>query len=806
MPHVIKVTRAHVSGLRRIPCDTPQKELPSFWLEIGADLELRAMNANRTRSPSTSIWLLGLVCVTSLISQAQLPLNHRVLVVYNSANSSSVSVANYYATQRSIPTANLCPITPPSATSLTWSQYVSAVKTPVQNCLNAVGPQNILYVVFTYQTPYLVSGSTGPLYYALDQYVADIWDQYANQDFYPAPSQAHPYYDDAQSQGNVYQQFVSFASYRAQPGASTIYSVWRLDGATAALAQGLVDKAIAAEHSGLAGQACLDRNRGDIAYVLDSDYGAGDWDLHQAATFSALAGFSVTEDPNWAEFGTLPAPLCPNAALYSGWYSLNHYNNAFTWNTGAIGWHLDSASAFDPRGGTNWSANAIINGITVTSGSVNEPYLEGLVRPGGTFRDLLQGANVGDAFLRNTRWLKWMILNLGDPLYCPFPNGLPPFNPPPPQFSLALSRRYVLNGDSPTATVTLAKAAPPGGTVVNLSSGMTSLVTVPASVIVPAGSRTASFTVTTAAGPPVTNDTAVRITASGVGQNTLTVSPLLGGLFVNPGWIIGGATASGLIVLNGNAKAGGAIVALSSNSPSISVPATVTVPQGAGQAYFTISSSFVATSATGTISATLLGATTTASLTVAPALSAISVSPTITPGGAPATLEIYLGAYAPAGGWQVNLSSSNPSVASLPATVTVPTGSRYLQVPVTTTPQCSNAAVTLTASSGVSTLRVSLTVTPPPVNYLSFASPVKGGTAVTATVFISYPACTQGLPVTLLSSNQAVASVPSSITVAGGQRSATFVITTSQVVSTTMVNISATSDNVTKSKVLSVTP
>src|ERR1019366_5811582 len=266
------------------------------------------------------------------------------------------------------------------------------------------------------------------------------------------------------------------------------------------------------------------------------------------------AGGLSCEDPNWAEFGTSPAPLsCPNAALYSGWYSLNHYNNAFTWNTGAIGFHLDSASALDPRGGTNWSANAIIAGITVTSGAVYEPYLQGLVRPGGTFRDLLQGANVGDAFLRNTRWLKWMILNLGDPLYRPFRNGLSPSNPPPPQFSLALSSRYVVNGDAPSATVTLANPAPPGGTVVNLSSSLPNLVKVPASVTVPAGATTATFTINTAATPLVTTDTPARVTATGVGQNALTVSPLLAALFVTPGSILGGASANALIMLNENA-------------------------------------------------------------------------------------------------------------------------------------------------------------------------------------------------------------------------------------------------------------
>jgi hypothetical protein len=39
----------------------------------------------------------------------------------------------------------------------------------------------------------------------------------------------------------------------------------------------------------------------------------------------------------------------------------------------------------------------------------------------------LEGAIVGDALLRNTAWLKWQILNMGDPLYRPFPRGRSPF-------------------------------------------------------------------------------------------------------------------------------------------------------------------------------------------------------------------------------------------------------------------------------------------------------------------------------------------------------------------------------------------
>ena len=42
------------------------------------------------------------------------------------------------------------------------------------------------------------------------------------------------------------------------------------------------------------------------------------------------------------EFGTPPAPSrCEDAAFYAGWYSLDHYNDAFTWKPGAIGIHLE---------------------------------------------------------------------------------------------------------------------------------------------------------------------------------------------------------------------------------------------------------------------------------------------------------------------------------------------------------------------------------------------------------------------------------------------------------------------------------
>lgn len=301
-------------------------------------------------------------------------------------------------------------------------------------------------------------------------------------------------------------------------GRGPIYSVWRLDAANASLAKGLVDKAIWAEANGLAGQGCFDRNRGDVEEASDSGYTAAEWDLHRAADFVRQAGFEVTEDDQEAEFGTPPAPLrCDNAAFYSGWYSLNHYNDAFTWNPGAIGYHLDSASALDPRGGPNWSANALIHGITVTSGAVAEPYLEGLPQADGVFRNIFEGGNVGDAFLRNTPALKWMILNMGDPLYRPFPLGFPAFNPAvTPQSALVLNPRAVPGGNSSTGFIVLTAPAPAGGTLVTLKSSDSGLAEFPDQVVVPEGSTFARFSIKTSA---VTSDTPVQVLASGDGMS-----------------------------------------------------------------------------------------------------------------------------------------------------------------------------------------------------------------------------------------------------------------------------------------------
>ena len=81
--------------------------------------------------------------------------------------------------------------------------------------------------------------------------------------------------------------------------------------------------------------------------------------------------------------------------------------------------------------------------------------------------------------------------------------------------------------------------------------------------------------------------------------------------------VAGGASLTGMVTLSGPAPTGGAVVSLSSSNPSVaSVPASVTVPEGATSATFPVTTSTVGATTNVTISTTLNGVTQNSSLTV----------------------------------------------------------------------------------------------------------------------------------------------------------------------------------------------
>ena len=100
-------------------------------------------------------------------------------------------------------------------------------------------------------------------------------------------------------------------------------------------------------------------------------------------------------------------------------------------------------------------------------------------------------------------------------------------------------------------------------------------------------------------------------------------------------------------------------------------------------------------------------------------------------------------------------------------------------------------------------------VTPPSVSLSSLSlnpTSVTGGNSSTGTVTLSGPAPSGGAQVTLSSTNTAVASVPSSVTVAPGATSASFTVSTSAVAASTTITISASYGGATRSASLTVNP
>jgi len=193
-------------------------------------------------------------------------------------------------------------------------------------------------------------------------------------------------------------------------------------------------------------------------------------------------------------------------------------------------------------------------------------------------------------------------------------------------------------------------------------------------------------------------------------------------------------------------------------------------------------------------------------------LSSLTLNPATVEGGSqPSTGTVTLSAAAPAGGAQVALSSSDSATAQVPPSVVVPAGATSTTFTVTTSAVAASTSVTISASFGGVSQTASLTVTPPPLPILASLtlnpSSVIGGPLVgssTGTVTLSGPAPSGGAQVRLSSSNNGVASVPSSVTVPAGSTKASFTVNTSIVLFSTNVTITASYSGATKQANLAV--
>ena len=372
---------------------------------------------------------------------------------------------------------------------------------------------------------------------------------------------------------------------------------------------------------------------------------------------------------------------------------------------------------------------------------------------------------------------------------------------PPP--TLTLTPGQLNLGVERSASVTITSSVPAGDSGLNvvLSSSDNGIATVPASLVIPKGSNSAAFTLTTKAlGTASITATANEFT---IGSTLVKVRPvsinLPTGALVAPG-----LNRSVPVMLSDPAPAGGLEVTLTSaNSATATVPASITVPEGQTSANFTLTGVTAGATSINATAPNYQAATlpvTVETITIGignPAVNALSI-----PADVSYNYGVTLSRPAPTGGVEVNLITSDPGKATVsPASITIAEGQTSGGVALVTLTGVVKGITTLTASAaGLNSAAIPLTITgKPKLLFNRVAVTVgKGLKTYTYEVYVyrqtdnSSYAPNQDLIVNLSSSDTGKASVPTTVTIPAGSYNTYFTVTGVDLTNGVPVTVDAT--------------
>jgi hypothetical protein len=305
---------------------------------------------------------------------------------------------------------------------------------------------------------------------------------------------------------------------------------------------------------------------------------------------------------------------------------------------------------------------------------------------------------------------------------------------PPKVASITLGRPSAFSGQEQVVDVQLTSAAPAGGAVVELASSHPGATPIPATVTVPEGLAWTQFRFHYG---QVTAPTDATITAN-LGPSTasapITVNPPgLKALEPAPLSLTGGSPGSVSVELNGFAPPGGLTVSLSSSSTLVRPPATATVPAGNLRVGVVLPTGEVQVDTPVTITATYQGQEQRGTLTLQPGIppDSLTIDPatTVANQGSSGVVRIASPATRDT---QINLTSSHPAIASVPASVTISMHAPHAGFTINTTKPAATTVVTITASAGGVSKTATLTVhpvaptPPPPLAAPSLSTPANG--------------------------------------------------------------------------------
>jgi hypothetical protein len=252
----------------------------------------------------------------------------------------------------------------------------------------------------------------------------------------------------------------------------------------------------------------------------------------------------------------------------------------------------------------------------------------------------------------------------------------------------------VVGGFNAVAYVTLTSPAYYGLMVAFVESGVSGALSLP----FPTGATSANFDIPTT---PVTANTNITVTVvygASSKSATLTVTPakILSVVLPTAG-VVGGNPGTGTLNFNGPVSAS-ASTTLSSSSASLVVPSSL-AGSGAASQTFTFTTTGVVAPQSVTVTATYNGVVVHGTVSLLPAsLKLILLSAKAVKGGGRLAGYPYLDGFAAGSGAVLSLSSSNPSVLTVPASFTIPAGKSNSSFLIQTSTVTKITVVNLTGS------------------------------------------------------------------------------------------------------------
>lgn len=375
--------------------------------------------------------------------------------------------------------------------------------------------------------------------------------------------------------------------------------------------------------------------------------------------------------------------------------------------------------------------------------------------------------------------------------------------------SFTVPSAFVYGDQSMNATMTLSHGAPPGTTAyITESSPYVNTLT---SAIFSQNATTRSFTIYTSQvfGSAV-NATVYANVMGTVRSVTFQIRPYptLTSLVLSKTSQYGGPSLTATATLSAPAPLAGT-VNFTDNSASVGTPGLASISAGATSRAVTVTTAKVAATTTATITATYKGWSRTANLTLYPFPTILSfvINPNPVYGGFGATGTVTLSGGCPVA-TQIGVSESSTLVStSTPYNMAV--GQSVLNFPIGTSPVTATTTVPIsTRVVGDTVLATTTNLVLKPFRLTSITlspSTVAGGQPSTFRVFANDLAPGRGVSVAM-ASDRAEATVPASVTMAGGTSSVAGTVNTSMVGVTTTAVISASCNGSIVRATLTITP